>query len=278
MIRTTMKESSGRKYIILFIVVSLLMIVLLYLYGISLVEDEHRGSFGDMFGGFTALMSTLTFAGMIITLLMQSRELTESRKQYEKMANAQNDSQLALNSANRLAALKILYEGQKGNEGKDIINQLIHIESMEYFLNDDKRNYFQPSIVQGTPEHFYDSKVRGSYHLFLMNRSFTLILKKVLCPQWTSLEASNEASRDGVFHVNSPNEPDSDKLTIIFDVTHKFLKLDFEISVEAEYVKGQIELKYNGFDTTFNEVSSHISLDAKRRISKYEKEGIHTVG
>ena len=40
---------------------------------------EERGQFGDMFGAVNALFSGLAFAGLIITLILQKRELTFQR-------------------------------------------------------------------------------------------------------------------------------------------------------------------------------------------------------
>lgn len=43
--------------------------------------DENRGTFGDMFGGANALFSGLAFSGIIITIILQMRELGYQREE-----------------------------------------------------------------------------------------------------------------------------------------------------------------------------------------------------
>lgn len=45
---------------------------------------EKSGQFGDMFGGFSALMSALGFAAVVTTLYLQTRQLEEERKTREE--------------------------------------------------------------------------------------------------------------------------------------------------------------------------------------------------
>lgn len=53
---------------------------------------EARGAFGDKFGAINALFSGLAFAGLITTVLLQRRELSETREAFEKqVANVQTE-------------------------------------------------------------------------------------------------------------------------------------------------------------------------------------------
>jgi len=68
------------------------------------LDDTKKSSFGDMFGGVNALFSGLAFAGIIITILLQRKELILQRLELEatrdelkRTANAQEKSETALN-------------------------------------------------------------------------------------------------------------------------------------------------------------------------------------
>jgi hypothetical protein len=51
-----------------------------YFFSSNSNEDwAHRGQYGDMFGSVNALFSGLAFAGIIITILLQSEELALQR-------------------------------------------------------------------------------------------------------------------------------------------------------------------------------------------------------
>ena len=47
-------------------------------------KSEERGQFGDMFGAVNALFSGLAFAGLILTLILQRKELTLQRDELDK--------------------------------------------------------------------------------------------------------------------------------------------------------------------------------------------------
>jgi hypothetical protein len=100
------------------------IIGVLFIIGILVVNyfllvnmDKDRGSYGDMFGLANAVFSGLAFLGIIVTILMQSDELTLQRRELEltrqeleltrseltRTATAQEESQKALDrQANNL--------------------------------------------------------------------------------------------------------------------------------------------------------------------------------
>ncbi len=85
------------KYTFIFIGACILIIlsVIFYYYKVSeRFPDPHAASaFGDMFGGLSALFSGLSFAGVIIAILMQMQELKLTREEMAKSVEAQKGSQ-----------------------------------------------------------------------------------------------------------------------------------------------------------------------------------------
>lgn len=54
-------------------------------------EIESWGQFGDSFGALTSLFNALAFAALVATVVLQSRELKESREQLRRQADAQQE-------------------------------------------------------------------------------------------------------------------------------------------------------------------------------------------
>lgn len=82
--------------IVFIVVIGLWLITLFTLLGKS---ETARGTFGDMFGGVNALFSGLAFGGIIITILLQRKELSlqraelvESRAELKRAADAHANS------------------------------------------------------------------------------------------------------------------------------------------------------------------------------------------
>lgn len=95
------RETTNRLIITGFVIVGILWFASWLL---LLVKDpDNRGSIGDMFGAVNALLSGLAFAGMIITILLQKRELAlqrevlvSTREELKRTANAQETSGVSL--------------------------------------------------------------------------------------------------------------------------------------------------------------------------------------
>lgn len=62
---------------------------------LSLPSWNDRGTFGDMFGAVNALFSSLAFAGIIYTILIQRRELALSLLEFRRTADAQEKARVA---------------------------------------------------------------------------------------------------------------------------------------------------------------------------------------
>jgi len=83
-----MEKSDKSTWILWFaIVIFAVVIISPFVYYLIVVnyfpEQENRGLFGDMFGGLNAVFSGLAFAGLIVTLLLQHKEL---KLQHEELA------------------------------------------------------------------------------------------------------------------------------------------------------------------------------------------------
>lgn len=113
-------------------------------------EPDERGTFGDMFGAINALFSGLAFAGIIITIILQSRELklqreetVGTRKVLEEQSRIMNQQQNDATFFNLLQNHRQLIDSFKYGQLK------INFNSHEGYKN--KREGFQTSteIVSG---------------------------------------------------------------------------------------------------------------------------------
>ena len=75
---------------------------------ISELSINKSGVFGDSFGALTALFSGLAFAGMIVTILLQGRELKLQRRDIRKNRIEHQRSAAARERSARLVALSTL--------------------------------------------------------------------------------------------------------------------------------------------------------------------------
>lgn len=64
-------------------------VVLTLMYPIEEISSEKLGQFGDTFGALTSLLNALAFAAVVTTVVLQSRELKESRRELRKQASSQ---------------------------------------------------------------------------------------------------------------------------------------------------------------------------------------------
>ena len=107
-------------FIVVFIIWGISFIVVFY----GMKDWNDRGNLGDSFGGINALFSGLAFAGIIYTILLQKKELTQqrqelvdTRRELRRSADAQERSERAfkkqievMNLSARLNALNSAVE------------------------------------------------------------------------------------------------------------------------------------------------------------------------
>lgn len=104
-------KGKDKDFILTAIIVAFLIISAWFVTLFVLREKPNRGTFGDMFGSINALFSGLALAGIILTILLQRRDLAYQRKdlaiqlrvlnetkdELKRTAIAQEKSEIALN-------------------------------------------------------------------------------------------------------------------------------------------------------------------------------------
>lgn len=74
------KDNSITLIVIVISVITVIVMSWIYTYStLKPLEETTRGTFGDMFGGLNALFSGFAFGGIILTIFLQSRELSLQR-------------------------------------------------------------------------------------------------------------------------------------------------------------------------------------------------------
>lgn len=119
---------------------AVLLFHLVAYFAISCWQGDDRGTFGDMFGATNSVLSGLAFIGLIITLIMQRKELSlqredlklqyeemkQSRVQLEKTAKAQQEMLRIAEKQDharyvreyRAATLALTWTGKWSRDGK----------------------------------------------------------------------------------------------------------------------------------------------------------------
>lgn len=106
------KPSDDQKYLMFFILAALLIVLFLTLSGMIINQFvKDRGTYGDMFGMANALFSGLAFAGILITILMQRKELKLQRLDLELTREELKKSAEAQENISKLNALSAKLTG-----------------------------------------------------------------------------------------------------------------------------------------------------------------------
>ncbi|PBQ34038.1 hypothetical protein CNR22_20395 [Sphingobacteriaceae bacterium] len=124
---------------------------LLTLYTLSGKTETARGTFGDMFGGVNALFSGLAFGGIIITILLQRKELAlqreelkDTREELKRSADAQDaQNTVLLSQQYQTTFFSLLNAHTTLIEGLNFHNK-IGIQGLSNFYNElfhDTSNY-----------------------------------------------------------------------------------------------------------------------------------------
>jgi len=95
-----------------------------------LVNLDDRGQYGDMFGAVNSLFSGLAFAALIVTLLMQKKELEDNRLELKRSADAQKKNATLL----ALTTLLSEYNEQLDRRVKDLTDASEHAEHNEAYI------------------------------------------------------------------------------------------------------------------------------------------------
>lgn len=176
-------ESDSKRidYLYIFYLLCIAIISIATLYSLLIRKySKNIGEFGDSFGGLSSVFSGLAFAGVIITIIMQMKELQLTReemilarRELSRAAKAQEDSQLALSqqlesmkSSSNIDAL-IYYldkELQTHDEDVYVAKQIIKKETEKLFNKKEYADYLQPNFLL-LSEHFPQS---GEYYKYLI--------------------------------------------------------------------------------------------------------------
>lgn len=84
-------ESYKWQYLLAFILLALIIIWIWFIYPNTLpdyIDHQKLGTYGDSYGGLNALFSGLAFAGLIVTILLQMKELGLQRQELKETKEA----------------------------------------------------------------------------------------------------------------------------------------------------------------------------------------------
>jgi len=127
------------------ITIGILIIILLWCISAILIstlidEPSNRGVFGDMFGAINALFSGLALFGVIVSILIQQRELIETKNEFKtnRLTNILFKKIEYLNSIVNRVEFKL----SKKDAANMTINEFIH------FLTDNYKEDFSSNISE----------------------------------------------------------------------------------------------------------------------------------
>ncbi|WP_426473423.1 putative phage abortive infection protein [Chryseobacterium balustinum] len=160
----------------------LLVLFTTFIFGIF-IDNEDRGTFGDMFGAANALFTGLSFVGLIVTILLQREDLKETRNEMQltreefvfqnstlKLQQFENTFFNLLNARNNIVSnIEISIEKNglsKVYKGRDLITKIYSgLLSMNPSIKDYKIKY--------------ESLSKSYRELSLLNRNLFQIIKFV---------------------------------------------------------------------------------------------------
>lgn len=104
--KKTTENNTNNKGLFLITISSLIFVIGLWSLNYIFLKDQsndYKAAFGNMFGPISALFSGLAFVGVIVTIILQSRELAlqrlelkDTREELKRSADAQEKSERAL--------------------------------------------------------------------------------------------------------------------------------------------------------------------------------------
>jgi len=242
-----MTEETKKPYIKYFVIICLLILSITIIYGIILNSSSNaRGTFGDMFGGLNAIFSGFAFAGIIITILMQMDELSLTRDELRKSAEAQYESQIALNKQLQSMNMTSRIETVKG-----------YIDAFGSTADRDKKLIAKSVLAELTEQLFYEDEFSeivkpkiqlNNYKIYQVNSHSPVNLNfeiKNIGPSFKAkLEitySNNENSKAQVWRLERQKN-------VTKSLSHSFGSLfekdkEFRISISPIYITEPIKFK-----------------------------------
>ena len=195
----TIERLNSKLYGNIFIAVCLVLLLLAFIYGCMLYQNEHRGTFGDMFGAYTAVFSAFSFAGVIITILMQMRDLELTRKEMRESTAAQDKAQQALNE--QLDSMRLMSKFEIMNH---YLNQMEENES-------EGRKYAAKEILKNVAEGFF--KLEENENLIRPNFTPTVLTLEYILEENNNQNRIDFVNKGGhgiisIDNINGINESD----------------------------------------------------------------------
>ncbi len=216
---TQKSENQKDHHLNLFILIAVILTIvsIIYPFVVNHFFDNWSGSgtFGDTYGALNAIFSGLAFAGVIVTILIQKRELQNQRielqlqrsemKETRKEFLTSRTTQLVYNQLDRfensLKDLKIYYAG-KEYTGHDAISYLDdnknEVYEGTYNSDDEYKNDLKKALIT-TLKIYYHNKIH--IEKFARNAYNSVeVLKRIIFKTDLELEELNDIKQ--LFFVN----------------------------------------------------------------------------
>lgn len=184
-LKSYFREVYSYKLLFLFFVVVIGLWFISYIM-LKDIDSNKRGTFGDMFGGVNALFTGLAFAGVMYTILLQKKELRETREEF-KIQNETLRRQRFENTFFQMVNLHheiVTRLSHLGNEGRVVLhtghtelsgiltnNHHLHFKGKLHLINDfsEHRLVIDKSYLDSFyPRYHYafSHYFRNLYHIF----------------------------------------------------------------------------------------------------------------
>ncbi len=260
---SSLSNNNEKSYFNDFLYICSLMVLIsvLYFIGVEITHssNESRGTFGDLFGGLNTIFSGFAFAGVLITILMQMRELKETRQELKKSAEAQEKSQMALNE--QLKSMELTSKIQILESFKDsIINRkiedvgkyhlaqrIINHSTYGYFTLEKYRYLLRPNIYQFSSNETGDKSLNPRTHISLKNRSHPAKIIDVNLPNGFDITHNKDnrlVSKNKEFYICGILE-DSKKYACEIILESMVIPYEWSQKLNFKKVDGTIEFEYS---------------------------------
>ncbi|HLO55642.1 MAG TPA: hypothetical protein VK169_15220 [Saprospiraceae bacterium] len=283
-VRDTVIPKTNYIGLFMYICLSILALTIIYFLAINYLSpesnrNETRGTFGDLFGGLNAIFSGFAFAGVIITILMQMKELELTRDELKKSVIAQDKSQKAINSqlkhmqsATRVESVKNIvdvYDEREDNDKKEIAKQILERLTESILYDEEFLDIVTPNFeimnkpkIQGNKvikngsfvyEKYDQSKQNNTFIVFKNKGISFKITHKIISQTSNNLRitykqiiSKNIHGSINISEINLPHknliDRDAEIKMIIENITNEN-QISIEIELEGNFIKHKFNQK-----------------------------------
>ena len=226
--KVTSNQSPKTNYLLIFGIICLITFLGVLIYPLIIGHFFHssleRGLAGDMYGVLNTLFSGLAFAGIIITIIMQMKELELTRDELQKSAEAQQGTYSALTQqlenmkySSQIDAIKKYIESLDihSDEDKIIIAKSVLSDLVDsIFHSAEYISYMGPKISNAKLEPFVvdinPNRTTNSVKLRLKNSGASCFIKNINASNGITYKVFTSKfheilQRDIVNFINEPN-------------------------------------------------------------------------